>query len=756
MRPRILLPDSGSKYMIERARITVLAALILGLAAAGCGTTDPSYRPPERPGLERPGPVPVVVPQARNDRPAGINTVRAGRFDGGKMWTFEHPPLDYWREAYGFEPDQTWFEHARLGALRIPGCSASLVSSEGLVLTNHHCAREYVSQVSEPGENLLDNGFYAGSGAEERAVDGLYADRLIRITDVSDEMDRALSDAQTDAERMQARQDAVRRITERITAEAGGAAGGIVVEVISLYHGARHSAYTFRRFEDVRLVMAPELQVGYFGGDTDNFTYPRYSLDMAFLRIYDAGKPLHTPVYFPWSRNGAEEGLLVFVVGNPGSTSRLETVAQLAFRRDVLERVFLEQIERRLESLEAYYQHYPKDAEALGIRNQIFSLRNAQKLYQGRLSTLNDPYVMARRMAAERDFLNRIAADPDLREEHSGLVEEMEAIQRERLELGAEFGAFLWLQPGSAFSSSTLRRAVAAYGMVPDESGEIDPSRAENLRRQVLSISDLPLDLDRRYLIQRLEEFVRYFGPDQNIVRRTLGGREPAEVADDIFSRSVLADSAAGAAAIQTNALSRTDPAIELVGGFMEEYAAYQRAQAGLNARQQDVASRLGRARYAVYRTDLPPDATFSLRIADGIVAGYPFNGTFAPATTNFYGMYDRYYGHGGGEWDLPSRWLLNRTLDRSTPLNVVSTNDIVGGNSGSPLLNSRLEIVGLAFDGNIHSLGSSFLYTTDLARAVSVDSRAMLESLENVYGAHRIVEEIRAGMLESTVHAEN
>jgi hypothetical protein len=724
-------------------------ALLLFSASTGCRTLSPeSPANGTPPSIER-GALPATVPVAPSRQVAGLDTVRAGRFDSGKMWTFEEAPVDYWRQEYDLVVDQQWLETARLGALRIPGCSASLVSATGLVMTNHHCARSYVTQASREGEFLLDNGYYAETLADERPVNRLYADRLVGITDVSGEVEEALAGSQTVAERMAARQEVFASIRQRLLAEAGSA--GHVVEVISLYNGGRHSAYTFRRYDDVRLVMAPELQLGYFGGDSDNFTYPRYALDMAFLRIYDGGRPLVTDVFFPWSRDGVLDGMVVFVVGNPGSTNRLETMAQLEYRRDVQERFLLDHISRAVEAMQRFYDANPREAERLGIRNQMFSLRNAQKLYIGRLAGLNEPVLMARRADTERQFLEGILQNEELSRRFGGLVDEMASLQRERLRMAAEYGAFMWMTPASANTSATLRRAVAAQAYLQARDGGVSSERLAELRRSVALVGRMPATLDQDLLEQRIADFPRYFGPNSAMARRVLDGQTPAALAHMIMSRSVFTDSLATARAIGEGSVSAEDPGLRLVTAFATEYDAYQRALAGLNARQAAVAAELGSARFALYGTDIPPDATFSLRIADGVVRGYSFNGTWAPYKTNFYGLYDRHYSHGGtGEWALPQRWLEDRGLDLTTPMNIVSTNDIIGGNSGSPLLNSNLEIVGLVFDGNIESLPSSFIYRTEAARAVSVDSRGMLEALDKIYRARRIVEEIRLGQRES------
>jgi len=371
-----------------------LALFTLLLAACG-GSPAPATPPPPQAdpsGADQQAPPPAPeVPQQRTDTEPGqmpdapvlhgvdLDTVRAGRFDQGKMWTFEFPPVEYLSETYGIDPDSAWFARARLGALRIPSCSASFVSPDGLVLTNHHCARSFVTQVSEEGENLLDEGFYATDLADERAVEDFEADQLVELVDVTDEVSRALDGVAEDP-RADARQEILDEMEARLLEERGGEDAGIVVEMVSLYNGGRTSAYVFRRYTHAKLVMAPELQIGFFGGDPDNFTYPRYNLDFSFFRIYDEeGVPLRSEHWFPVDDDGLQEGDAVFIVGNPGSTSRLQTVAELRFRRDVTDRALLEALRSRMEVLGAFIEDHPRIAEERDLRNTYFSLSNSEK-----------------------------------------------------------------------------------------------------------------------------------------------------------------------------------------------------------------------------------------------------------------------------------------------------------------------------------------------------------------------------------------
>ncbi len=742
----------NSKMHPMKPTLRVLLSLSLALFI-GCATSQPTTTS-EVPVRTAPPPPPPTVPEAplSLQMVSALDTVRAGRFDNGKMWTFEDPPIDYFAEAYGFRPDSAWFREARLGALRIPGCSASFVSPNGLVMTNHHCGREAVVAVSRPGENLLDNGFYARSLEEERRAEDYYADQLIEIRDVTDEVYAALEGTETDAERAMARQQAIQQIEQRLLEEKGGEEASYVVEVISLYNGAKYSAYIFKRYRDMRLVMAPELQLGYFGGDPDNFTYPRYALDATFFRIYDEnGQPLRTPNYFRWSQEGVEEGDVVFVIGNPGSTSRLQTVAQLEFRRDVLEPAILRLIQTRMTALEDYLRELPDGPEREEIRNEIFSLSNAEKLYTGRVKGLRDPYIIARRRDAEQRFREALRRDATLARTYDPLFERMAELVNQQRNYAAELQAFLAFNPNSSLSSTAIRRAIMAYLYLNRQQAGASDEQLAELRDEILSVEDQPKGVQWRYLKARLEDFVRYFGEDGRLVSQILQGRTPEVVARHIIDNTVLSDSARTAQALEGGTLKMDDPAVQLVATVWPRFQAFQSAWAGISAQQQEIASQLGRARYEVYGTSVPPDATFSLRIADGVVKGYTYNGTMAPPYTTFYGLYDRYYAFGPGtDWDLPERWLNPpETFDRSTPLNFVATADIIGGNSGSPVINPNLEVVGLIFDGNIESLPADYIYMPDRGmRAVAVDVRGILEALDEIYDADRLVLELTTGQL--------
>ncbi|MGB3544011.1 S46 family peptidase [Rubrivirga sp.] len=657
------------------------------------------------------------------------DTVRAQPLDNGKMWLFEDPPTEYLQDTYGFTPDEAWYRRARLASLRMPGCSASFISPNGLVLTNHHCAQSWIIRSDRGGEGLLDNGFTTRALEDERRVDALYMDQVVAIDDVTAEVSAAVDAAETDAEREAALEEAQAAVTSRLLAGRGITspdpdADDFIVQVVGLYNGGKYSAYTFRRYRDVRLVMAPERSLGFFGGDPDNFTYPRYAADFAFFRIYgDDGQPLGTPEFFPLSAQGVEDGSLVFVIGNPGRTARGRTVAELEFLRDVSLGERLQFVESREQALRGYLAT-GQDDNPDQVRGTIFGLSNARKAFGGRLRGLQDDYVVARRAAGERDFR---AASP----EASALIDEMAALQAEKRELAPAYRTF----PGlfnRAYGSALMKRALALVR--GEDSSEIEASAA---------------DLERAYLEAEVAALRRYYADLDEALPAALEGESAAAAADRLLSTSQAAQPSADPAQAEY------DPAVALVRGLLPAIQEFQSASAGFSAREADLARQLGQARFAAFGNAVPPDATFSLRFTDGVVAGYPYNGTLAPPMTTMYGIFDRYHSFCSSgasdpcEWDLPPRWLeAESALDLSTPVNFTSTSDTIGGNSGSPTVNRAGELVGLNFDRTIEGLVRDYIYDPTRGRNVMVDTRLVVEALATVYGLDGLVREIRDGTL--------
>ncbi|MDE2782613.1 MAG: S46 family peptidase [Gemmatimonadota bacterium] len=730
------------------------AFLMLALATCATPASPPTPPPPApadqdpvQPAAEAPAPADAPaqpVPPQPPSAPSRIDTVQAGAFDNGKMWTFDAPPTRYLRDTYGFSPDDDWYARARLGALRIPNCSASLVSPNGLVMTNHHCAREFVTQVSEEGENLLDDGFYAATLADERGVEDFEADQLIEIVDVTSEIRDAV-DAAPDSEARAAMRDSLTEsVADRLQAERGGEEAGVEVEVVSLYNGGLYSAYIFRRYTNAALVMAPELGLGFFGGEPDNFTYPRYALDMAFLRLLDEdGQPLATGDHFRWDDEGVAEGDLIFIIGNPGSTSRLQTVAELEYRRDVEMPALLGFLGSRIDVFDDYIEGREDEPGIDDVRNELFSLLNSQKAFTGMLGGLRDPYIMARRGAAQAAFVSEIEGDPGLRADYLPLFDEMAELQARKASVADETHAFAAL--GSPdFEAALILRTLAAFQHLVGQQTGATQEELDGFVEEMRGVPNRPAELDEALLRARIEDLAAAFGEDDPSVGAILQGRSAGEVASSLMASSIMADSAGAVDALVEGTLA-PGPAFGFLQTLFQRFGPYQEVMFGTGPQEEEIAARLGRARFEVSGTDVPPDATFSLRLADGVVQGFPYNGTVAPPVTTFFGLYDRHHSNPGSEeWALPGRWLdPPESFDLSTPLNFVSTADIIGGNSGSPVVNRELEIVGVVFDGNIQSLPGDYIYIPDENRSVAVDARGILEALDEIYGAGRIVEEL-------------
>ena len=739
---------------MQRSLLTLFTFILL---LAGCTTSRETAVVVDRPSPEETVQTPIAPAEttlALTPLPANYDTVQARRFDQGKMWTFDNPPVEYFEEEYGFSPDEDWFEEARLGALRFADyCSASFVSPRGLVMTNHHCARESITKVSREGENLLDEGFYASGLSAEREVEGLVLEQLVAMEDVTGRVTKGLGKLANDADRASSIQQRMNQIGRQMTRQAASRDSSLRVEVIELYDGAKYSAYTFRQYEDVRLVMAPDRKVAFFGGEADNFTYPRYALDMSFFRVYgEDGEPLQIDHYFPWSEDGAWEGDVVFVVGNPGSTSRLNMVSQLEFERDVSLPQRLSVLRSRAEILKEYLDTHPEQAEEYDLRNTYFSLMNNIKSSEGQLGGLRDPELMARRVAAEREIQKSIAESDTLAQRYGDIFSEMQAVQRSKEAVAAQSGAFAGFG-NPTLSSHILTRALYGYIYALSQQRGAPQGRLEELRKEALKIEDWPAALEVQYIAARLRALQDYLSSSDPTLRSLLRGRTPLARAKQIVAGTALTDSSRFAEILGDGYMSSDDSTVPFIKALAPLYFTMGRELSSFQAREARLEAQLARARFALFGTGVPPDASFSLRIADGRVRGYEYNGTRAPAHTTFFGMYNHHYTYGpNSDWGLPSHWLTPPSgFEREDELNLVSTNDITGGNSGSPLLNRSLEIVGLVFDSNIEALPNEYLYRDGEARAISVDSRGMLEALDDIYDADRLVLELTEGEMVPT-----
>ena len=660
----------------------------------------------------------------------------------GSMWTFDAPPLEHWQATYGWAPDQAWLDNARMSAVRIPGCSASFVSSRGLVMTNHHCARSCITQVSPPDTNYQATGFAAKSLSEEKPCEGMYADQLQSIKDVTTEMTAAVTSSNP-AEAAEQRAAAMERMQKDCATGPD-----VICQVVPLFNGGRYSLYTYKRYGEVKLVMAPEEAVSFFGGDPDNFTFPRYDLDMTFLRVYQNGKPFTPQHHFTWSDSGATEGELVFVIGNPGSTGRLNTLAQMKYLRDVQYPAQLALLARQLGVLKPLVAR--DEASRRKYEDTYFSLENAQKAIGGYLTGLRDSTIMARKAAFERDFRARIDADPALRARYGAAWTAIEQAEQVRGTLGT---AVRWY----GFGGGPLTSMAGVLVRVPSQAALGDDARLPQYRGEGLNnaraqasapAAEFDMQLEKLLLTATLTEAAAALPASDPWLTAMLNGRTPEAAATAMLEGTRLTDAAVrrqliegGAAAIAAS----TDPLIVMARKVEPLVTARDMKLAEQNAIITANSEKIGQAIYAAYGTSLPPDATFTLRISDGVVKGFPMNGTIAPYSTSLYGLFGRSADFNNQPpFNLPERWKAREdSLDLSTPINYVATNDIIGGNSGSPAINKAGEVVGLIFDGNIEMLPNRFIYTDEVARSVAVHSAGIIEALRRVYDAGWLADEL-------------
>lgn len=725
------------KLSIKTLKMT---PVLLALTLAGCAGSAPSGSSTE------------VRKSGSFSGSINYDTVKAQRFDTGRMWTFDNPPVDYFEKTYGFRPSQQWLDDVRKSALRFSTyCSASFVSEDGLVMTNHHCGRESVQEVTREGEDLAANGFFAPTLADERKVPGLFVDQLVLLRDVTKQVQDAIAAAQSDEQKVQAEKD----IIKKIESDAKNEPGVSKVSVVKLYQGGQYSLYGYKRYNDVRLVFSPENQLGYYGGDYDNFTYPRYNLDFNFFRVYDEnGKPLKTKNYFKWSQNGAREGEAVFVVGNPGRTNRLNTVDQLEYYRDVQYPMGLASINSTIGIYEELIKERP--AEKGKLMTRLFSLTNSRKVYEGMIKGLQDPMLMARKVDFEKNFRAAVMKDSRLNAKY-GKVWDAIAEAKDTQRKYARERAVLTVNPyGSAeyFLVANDVLLMAERVMLPPErrEGKYQPDSLENTKAKLFPTdADFDAARENKVMLAFVKNLVNYLGEDHEAVKLLIGDKRGQEAVDYLLKTSPLTDRQKLQEFLKRPAeeiLKSNDPILAFVryaNKRMEEITPLLKEA---SAREQANSQMLGQALFEVYGHSIPPDATFTLRISDGVVKGYDYNGTIAPVKTTYHGLYERYYAFGKNDvFDLPEKWKSPPSeFQLETPMNFISTNDIIGGNSGSPVINKNAEIVGLAFDGNIESLPGNFIFTTEANRTVSVDSEGMVEAIQDMYKAKRLSDELQSG----------
>jgi len=662
------------------------------------------------------------------------------------MWTFDAFPAEAVKKAHGFQPDAAWLEKVRLSSVRLAGgCSASFVSPRGLVMTNHHCVRSCIQQLSTSRNDLLGNGFYARTGAQERQCPGVEANQLVETRDVTSRV-AAATQGKKDADYAQA----FKREQTAIEAECARSAEDRC-DLVSLFEGARYHLYRYRRFQDVRLVFAPEFQMAAFGGYPDNFNFPRYGFDAAFLRIYEQGQPVASPNFFPWSTKGASEGELVFSSGHPGGTERKLSVADLEAQRDVEVPWSLLLLSEQRAVLRELLRHKPGLAPVVQAR--LRSIENSHKALIGRHEALSEPGFFTRRREEEARLRQLIRLRFDDWEATLAAFDQVAQALQDYHGFRLEHRL---LESADAFNSELfglarelLRSSRERQKPNPERLREYTDAAWPFTVHKLLAERPVSLPLEEALLINSLEKLREKLGADHPAVTRILGEETPEQLARRVLYGTRLGDDRVrkklmegGVAAVEASndpmlqLARRVDPLARLVRTRFQE-----RVEPVLKQGRE----RIAQAKIQAEGLDSYPDATFTLRLSYGQVKGWKGPIGEVPAFTTFQGA--REHATGKYPFELAATW--RRGLSRvppETPLNLVTTNDIIGGNSGSPLINRQAEIVGLIFDGNLPSLGGRFYYDPAENRAVAVDARGLLAGLEHLYRAQRLVDELRGG----------
>ena len=663
------------------------------------------------------------------------------------MWTFNNVPRADIKKKYGFDVTDEWLNKVRLASVRFNnGGSGSFVSPNGLVLTNYHIVEDIVGEVSTPEKDLAKEGFVAKTRAEEIKAPSLELNQLISIEDVTARVNAAVKPGATDAEAFAAR----RAETTAIEAESTKATG-LRSDVVPLYQGGQYNLYRYKKYTDVRLVFVPEFQAAFFGGDPDNFNFPRYNIDMALVRVYENDQPVHPENYFKWSTAGAKEGSLVFVTGNPGGTSRLNTVAHLEELRDASIPIII----RLLEHQEAMLKKYMAmgEEQTRQAQNELNGVQNALKVYRGRLEGLKDPNLMSRKKQEEAALRKAIAAKPEEQKKYGDAWDAIAKahqtypsyIKERRIfdQLGG-FNSTLF-----GFARALVRLADESAKPNPERLPEYTDARRASLELGLYSPAPIHEDFEKLKLADSLSFMVELLGADNPLVKQVLDGKTPEARAEEMIAGTKLKDVQArkelakgGKAAIDAS----TDPMI-VVARLIDPKARelrkrYENEVTGVERANY---AKIARALFDIQGNKIYPDATFTLRLSYGAVEGYMENGKKVQPFTTLGGLFARsdQFKH-EFPYNLPPRWTEKKSaINLNTPFNFVSTNDIIGGNSGSPTINQNGELVGLIFDGNIQSLVGDFMYDGSVNRAISVDSRGMLEVLKKVFNANEIVGEL-------------
>ncbi|HTC25820.1 S46 family peptidase [Dyella sp.] len=667
------------------------------------------------------------------------------------MWTLDHLPITQMQQRYGFTPSQQWIDLVQHAALRLAeGCSGSFVSANGLVMTNHHCANSCLSQLSKGHEDFMSNGYSALKQDDEPKCPDVELNQLESITDVTAQVNAA-TDGKTGADRIKAERAIGSKLEQ---ACVSGDAKMWRCDMVTLYNGGRYAMYKYRRYQDVRLVFAPEQSIAFFGGDPDNFNFPRYDLDVAFFRAYVDNKPANTPQFFKFDPQGPKAGDMTFVIGNPGMTQRGVPWMQLSVMRDS----FLIPLDRVASELRGVLWQYSRQGaeQAKEAQEQKFSWENSIKVFNGWLDTLANENFIDHKKQQDDALRQWMAATPERHVKYGDPWTDLQRAQERRkdlqsryieLEAGFGFGA----RSAQLFDDARTLVRAAAERIKPD--GERLPEfRDANLPAVQQQVeSDVPFypQYEQTVLSWSLEKLRQTLGADDLTVHQILGKQSPEQLAQQLVSASKLSDASlrkqlweGGEKAIEAS----NDPMIVLARAIDPESRKIRKAyEDDVKAPTDKADETIAKARFDRDGMSTYPDATFTLRLSYGKVEGWNEKGVAVAPFTHFDGLYKR--ATGADPFKLPDSWVQAQSkLNMATPMNFVSDNDIIGGNSGSAVIDRQGHAVGLIFDGNIHSIGGDFVFDDSSNRAVAVDTAALIEAVRKVYNQPRLADELTQG----------
>jgi hypothetical protein len=664
------------------------------------------------------------------------------------MWLYNDPPRQRLKDRYQFEPTAAWLDHVRQSSVRFnSGGSGSFVSEDGLLISNHHVGSDDLQKLSDANHDYVRDGFLARTLEEEKKCLDLELNVLMSIEDVTDRVNAAVKPGASAEEALAARR-AVMAAIEKESLEKTG----LRSDVVTLYQGGQYHLYRFKRYTDVRLVFAPEQQIAFFGGDPDNFEYPRFNLDVCLFRAYENGKPAKVPHHLAWSRSGVADGELIFVSGHPGNTSRKLTVAELEYLRDERFPHLLARLNRLEVLLSAWSARSGENARR--AKDLLFGVQNSRKARLGMQAGLLDPKLMAMKKESETALKQAVSTRPEAKD----ALAAWEAIAQAQREIGAVALRHGLLEGGQGFNSTLfqiarqlLRAPVERSRPNGERLREYRDSNRESLELGLFSEQPVYDDLETLLLADSLAYLAEKLGAGDPLAQAVLAGQSPRSRAADLVRNTKVKDVALRRqlyAGTPEEVRARRDPMIELARLVDDEARRLRKLVETQDEIKKQAYARIASARFALEKTGSYPDATFTLRLAYGTARGYEEDGRRIPFQTTLAGLYERSASHNHAPpFHLPQRWVERKDrLDLATPFNFVSTADIIGGNSGSPVVNRNGEFVGIIFDGNIQSLVLDFLYTDEQARAVSVNSQAIIESLRKVYDAPALAEELLRG----------